>query len=185
MEKTSGLILDYYDDQDAVRDGKSAIGLAKSVPELFAKTAQVLTPEDRDRLPDDVFALTLVDGETLLKKFAMVDGGNTRLSVEYFLQTGHKLPLEAQKTAAANLLLGCGWYDIQLPESHKDLLTKVANGQFLTKSAFGLGGLLTAATIGPGALREANANMRTVQSAGGTIMTPDQLKAQRTTQQGA
>jgi len=184
MDKTSGLILDYYDDQEATRDGKSAIGLAANVPELFAKTAQVLSAEQRDQLPCDVFALTLIDGDSQLKKFAMNDAGNTRMSVEYFLQRGHILPLQAQKTAATNLLTGCAWYDVQLPDTHRDLLEKVAAGHFITKNAFGVAGLLTAAAMGPGALRETQANLKTVKPAGGTIMTPDQLKAQRASQQG-
>jgi len=45
------------------------------------------------------------------------------LSVEYFLKTAHRLPVEAQKVAAQNLVAACGWYDIEAPEE----LQKIAS----------------------------------------------------------
>jgi hypothetical protein len=172
MEKTSGLMLDYYDNPAGISPDKLT---------LLTKTAHILTEGERDKLPHDAFALVLYDNGTTLKKFAMVDAGNTLLSIEYFFKTGHQLPLEAQKTAATNLLTSCDWYDVALPPECHNVLTSVADGEPLSKLAFGLGGMLLGATMGPGALREAKSNMQAVQPAGGTIMTPDQLKAQRAT----
>jgi hypothetical protein len=113
MEKLSGLVLDIYDDP-AGEVLKTVFPTLDDVPELV-KTAQQLTPEMRGRLPDDAFALILEQNGSELKKFATIDAGNTALSVEYFLKTGHKLPVEAQKVAAHNLCVACGWFGIEPP----------------------------------------------------------------------
>lgn len=113
--QTSGLVLDVYDDVH----GSVIRGLFSSldaVPELL-KTAQAISPADRERLPDDAFALVLLNGEERLRKYACTDAGNTALSVFYFLENSHKLPEAAQKTAAANLVTACGWYDLAVPET--------------------------------------------------------------------
>lgn len=160
MEKLSGLVLDAYDDaQGAVMREIYSPGEA---PELL-KEAQALTAAERDQLPDHSFALVLVDGPVELKKFATVDAGNTVLSVEYFLKTAHKLPAEAQKVAAVNLVEACGWYDLEVPEE----LTKVALG------ALALG---TAALLAPGALGQASANMKATKGQS-RIMRPSQMQA--------
>lgn len=108
--RTSGLILDVYDDfrGDTIR---SLFPSRDAIPELV-KEAQALTGVERDLLPDDAFALVLLNGEEKLRKYACIDAGGTALSVMYFLEHGSKLPLEAQKTAAANLEVACGWYDL-------------------------------------------------------------------------
>lgn len=117
----SGLILDVYDDLkgDVLR---SLYPSQDTMPD-FIKSAQVLSSEDRQNLPDDVFALVLQSGEQSLRKFACIDEGNTILSVQYFLKNAHKLPEEAQKIAAANLVTACSWYDIAVPEP----LAKIAD----------------------------------------------------------
>ncbi len=120
MEKLSGLVLDVYDDPlgEVLR---AIFPRYDQVPELI-KSASVVRPEERAQLPDDLFALILVDGDVELRKYACVDAGNTALAVEYFMRLRHKLPEEAQKTAAANLVTACSWYDIEPPEK----LLKVA-----------------------------------------------------------
>jgi hypothetical protein len=82
------------------------------------------------------------------------------LSVEYFLKTAHKLPSEAQKTAARNLITACGWYGIDPPEE----LQKIAIG------------MLTAANLalmGPevvkGTTQEIKKNMQLAQASGGAV----------------
>jgi hypothetical protein len=118
--QTSGLILDMYDDYkgDHLR---SFFPTPNDIPE-FVKSAHALTPPQRDQLPDDVFALVMQNGEEVLRKYACIDEGNTIMSVMYFLENAHKLPEEAQKLAAANLQVACGWYNIQVPE----VLEKIA-----------------------------------------------------------
>jgi hypothetical protein len=110
MQKLSGLVLDVYDDGggELMRE---LYPLRGQVPELV-KQANLLTPEEYRSLPDDVFALVLRDGDITLRKFACIDPGSTALSVDYFLKTAHKLPVEAQKLAAENLMTACGWYGL-------------------------------------------------------------------------
>jgi hypothetical protein len=112
--------LDIYDDPSGfILKGK--IAALAEIPD-FVKTAERLTPQELEKLPDDVFALVALDGGRKMRKFACVDKGNTALSVVYFLENKDKLPIEAQKTAAANLLKACAWYDLDPPE----LLEKTA-----------------------------------------------------------
>lgn len=108
----TGSIIDFYDDPNGfVLKTKMA---AEQVPE-FIKTAQYLEDDKREGLPDDVFALVMLDQGEKLRKYACVDKGNTALSVIYFLENGDRLPEEAQKTAAANLLTACKWHGLQPP----------------------------------------------------------------------
>lgn len=112
--QTSGIVLDVYDDigGEVLR---SVFPEVAQIP-VFIKEAHALTPEERVRLPDDAFALVLLNGEEKLRKYACVDEGNTTLSVLYFLKHAHKLPREARQRVAENLKVACGWYDLDVPE---------------------------------------------------------------------
>lgn len=160
MKKLSGLVLDRYDFtvDPATQEGDARGDLVKM--------ARRFTPEELSRLPDETFAVILHDGDTTLKKFSMADAGNTGLSVLYFLENGHKLPVEAQKVAAANLVRGCEWYGLEAPEE-------------LKKIALGLGTAAMGALMVPGAMRESKNNLAASRGTGGAIMTPAQIKAQR------
>ena len=115
MNKIAGLVLDVYDDPK----GEVLRGIfptADDLPDLI-KEASHVTPELHAQLPDDAFALVLQNnGETTIRKYACVDEGNTALNVEYFIKTAHKLPEDAQKVAAQNLIVACGWYGIEPPQ---------------------------------------------------------------------
>lgn len=106
------MILDFYDDpQGTVL--KSKIPTHNAVPD-FIKTAEHLG--DRfDSLPDDVFALVMVDQGVKMRKYACVDKGNTALSVLYFIENHDRLPENAVKVAAVNLLAACEVHDIVPP----------------------------------------------------------------------
>lgn len=112
--------LDFYDDPS----GSVLKGRLPSIDDVpdFIKTAERLSESELNKLPDDVFALVALDGGRKMRKFACVDKGNTALSVIYFLENRDRLPVEAQKTAAANLIKACGWYDMAPPQE----LQKVA-----------------------------------------------------------
>ena len=158
MEKLSGLVLDVYDDPsgDVFR---SIFPTKENVPELL-KQAHFITPEERQELPDRVFSLVLHNDGEVLRKYACTDGGNTALSVEYFLKTASKLPQEAQKVAAENLVEACGWYGIDPPEQ-------------LQKIAIGLMGVANLAMTGPQVASEtANAlkqNKQLAEQSGGMV----------------
>lgn len=166
--QTSGLVLDLFDDvQGEVL--RSIYPTEQDLPEKV-KTAHALSSSEREKLPDDAFALVLLNGEQKLRKFACIDGGNTTLSVNYFLKTAHKLPVEAQKVAAENLIQACGWYDIEVPEA-------------LQKLAF-LGTAMNALTVIPTVTGTAHEMKNRLQEnkvlgAGGHVVTPDERAAFR------
>jgi hypothetical protein len=113
MRKLAGYVFDPYDDLDG-RVLKSLVPDSSGIPE-FIKTAHQLTEGQRMQLPDDCFALVMLDEGTKLKKYAMVDKGNTALSVMYLGSQAHLLPPEAVKTAALNLCHACQVHSLEAP----------------------------------------------------------------------
>lgn len=108
--------LDLYDDP------KGAI-LRKRFPDpsnlpgMF-KEGALLSQEERDRLPDSLFALVVRTKEASLRKFPCTDKANTGMSIVYFLDHAQPLlPAEFQKTAARNLVTACHWYGIDPPQA--------------------------------------------------------------------
>jgi hypothetical protein len=160
----SGLVLDFYDEP---RELTEIFPNQEDVPENI-KCASALSPEEHGSLPDHVFALVLRDGDHQLRKYACIDSGNTELAVHFFLKNAHKLPEEAQKTAAANLIKACGWYDLQPPDE-------------LEKIALGIGTglrLAIAPMIASDTAQQAKANMAAQSRfAPGTVITPQQQQA--------
>lgn len=165
---TSGLVLDVYDDfQGNVL--RSVYPTQEALPENV-KLAHALSAAERRQLPDDVFALVLIDGDTTLRKYACIDSGNTTLAVEFFLKTGHKLPAEAQKIAAENLLRACDMYELEVPEA----LQKIAVlGALLTA----LPAFETAAAV-PSQIRQNLAENQLLGS-GGHVVTDSERSALR------
>jgi hypothetical protein len=142
----TGSIIDFYDDPNGlVLKTKMA---SEQVPG-FIKTAQFLEEEHREKLPDDVYALVMIDQGAKFRKYACVDKGNTALSVIYFLENKDKLPEEAQKVAAANLLTACRWYDMQPPAP---LMKMAGIGGMLNA---GLGAMTVKDRVGQGMARHA------------------------------
>lgn len=130
--------LDFYDDPtgSVLKERLTSIDV---VPD-FVKTAERLNEEELNKLPDDVFALVAFDEGQKMRKFACVDKGNTALSVIYFMENRDRLPEEAQKTAAANLITACGWYDMAPPEElEKVALVGAAVGALTMASGVGAG----------------------------------------------
>lgn len=121
--QTSGVVFDFYDDMDK---GvlKRAFPTADRLPDAI-KTAHILRTDERLSLRDEAYALVMVNEGHALRKFACIDPGNTALSVVYFLANGQKLPGEAQKVAAANILSACD--EFGLPRH--PLLEKIASGE--------------------------------------------------------
>ena len=115
--KTAGVVFDFYDDLLGSHF-KKAFPSLNDVPEVI-KTAHILSPEEREVLRDEAYALILRNEGTTLRKFACVDEGNTILSVLYFMENYSKLPAEAIKTAAQNLEEFCGEFDIEVPTTVK------------------------------------------------------------------
>lgn len=164
--KTSGLVLDVYDDVngDVLR---TLYPRLEQVPGHI-KEAHPLTPGERDALPDEVFALVLCDGGHRTRKYACVDAGNTALSMGYFLKTAHRLPAAAQKTGAAQLCKAAAWYGLPVPAD-------------LEKLALGVGTLVSGAMAVPvlkGTGQEIKRNLAATRAIEGPghVITPAQLR---------
>lgn len=99
--KTAGVVFDFYDDvyQTHLKNIRVDTGTLRDI----VKQAHILSPEERNILRDEAYALVMSNEGTILRKFACVDAGNTVLSMLYFDQTADRLPIEAVKVAAANL----------------------------------------------------------------------------------
>lgn len=111
--KTAGLVLDFYDDRTG-ETLKSVYPSAEELPETV-KEAHILSPEERAVLRDEAYALILHSDDGQLRKFACVDEGNTALSTLYFLVNAEKLPAEAIKTAAQNLIAFNEEFGMEVP----------------------------------------------------------------------
>lgn len=103
--KTAGVVFDFYDDLSGSLL-KTAFPTPDELPEQI-KTAHFLSPEEREVLRDEAFALVMSNEGKVLRKFACVDAGNTLLSCLYFEEHAQKLPEEAVKVAAVNLASFC------------------------------------------------------------------------------
>jgi HPt (histidine-containing phosphotransfer) domain-containing protein len=138
-----GLVLEVYDSPKTLREMFPRL---EDLPESV-KTAHALGAEELARLPDGVFALVLRSGESVLRKYACIDRGNTELHVAFFLKHAHKLPKEAQALGAKNLLQACRWYGVSpRPE--------------LEKQALGLVGAANLALAGPSIVRGSGSKIR-------------------------
>lgn len=108
----TGSIIDFYDDPYGMVL-KSKLAYAQ-LPD-FIRKANFQDDEKLASLPDDAFALVMVDRGEKIRKYACVDKGNTALSAIYFLENKDKLPEEAQKVAAANIASYCQLYGLDVP----------------------------------------------------------------------
>ena len=163
MRTMSGLILDVYDDFNGTVL-RALYPDFEGIPSQV-KEAHVVTADESQRLPDDVYALVLVNSGEKMRKFACIDEGNTLLSIGYFLQTAHKLPEEAQKVAAANLKVACSWYDLDVPEE----LEKMAGGLSTALT------LMAAPSVIKGTHQTISENLsanRALTSSGADLVTP-------------
>jgi hypothetical protein len=118
--KTSSLVLDFYDDKSG-EILKQACPTPDNLPEEI-KIAHFLSPEERQILRDEAYALILHNDGQQLRKFACVDAGNTILSTLYFLETKDRLPEEAVKVAAQNLMSFNQDFGLPIPEKLASLM---------------------------------------------------------------
>lgn len=177
--QTSGLVLDVYDDFNG---GvlRAIFPTTSEIPDLV-KQADALGPTDRAKLPDNVFALVLQNGDQQLRKYACTDPGNTVLSVLYFTKNAHKLPLEAVKVAAANLNTACSWYGLEDLAKEAGLLGSAATGLVGHVAKNPLNTLASAAVapaLVQGTRQEIGGRMGAIRQherSGGGVVTPEQV----------
>lgn len=115
VDKYAGVTLDWYDDKGETL--KAKFPTLDSLPETI-KQASI---EPKEKLANEAFALVAIDGGNVLRKYACTDPGTTAMSVIYFMEHGDKLPLEAQKLAAANLVEACQYFEMKPPQAIEKL----------------------------------------------------------------
>lgn len=120
--KYAGVTLDWYDDQGLTL--KEKFPSKERLPELI-KQADVRA---KDSLPNEAFALVMVDSGHVFRKFACHDPGTTAMSTIYFMEHGDKLPEGAQKVAAARLVNACVRHGLMPPAA----MSKVAAADMLS-----------------------------------------------------
>lgn len=106
------LTVDHYDDPSVINN------LSPDVREGLSKVASDLSGR-LHALPDTDFALILwKQGDHLekLRKFACADAGNAALSATALLQNEKRLPKEAVKVAAANIVDALEDFSVPVPE---------------------------------------------------------------------
>lgn len=180
----SGQVLDIYDDYrgELLR---SIFPSQDLVPEAV-KTAHYLSSEEHASLPDDVFALVLVDQDRVFRKFACVDSGNVVLSARYLEKVGEKLPVEARLVALQNLSKAAAWYGMEelqeeLHQKTAGLIGMVGKAALNRAAANPLGTLMTAATLPSQikgtsqAIRQNMGAVRSLEQAGAGVVTPENV----------
>lgn len=110
--------VDFYDDGGEVLRNK----FGNYVPD-FIKEAEVLSEEYRDFLPDQAFALVLIDGPNKMRKYACVDKAHSAMNAIYFMENYKSLPYEARSIAAHNIKVACRKFGLEVP----DRLSKMAS----------------------------------------------------------
>lgn len=126
MRGIASFVVDQYDDTSG-EILASRFPNPEGLPD-FVKTAHRMTDDELTGMPDDAFALVLFDNGVKMKKFAMVDKGNTALSVVYLLEQGHLLPADVIKVAASNLINACEHYGLDVPKHLKEAAQKGVSG---------------------------------------------------------
>ena len=114
MQKVSTLVLDVFDDEGALL--KETFGYDELPTQM--KTANLNTEHDD-------WALVLEVEGTEFKKFACNDAGNTAVSLLYFLNNYEKLPDEAVKIAAVNLLDSAGRFKLYVPPELREIADRL------------------------------------------------------------
>ena len=100
-------VLDFYDDGGKLLRGMVSL---EDLPD-FVKSAAIMGSGHNT----NQYAVVLVEEGHSLPKFATADPGNTWISAAYFAKTRHLLPIEAQKTAAANLRDALTHFKLKVP----------------------------------------------------------------------
>jgi hypothetical protein len=111
QNRFSGVTVDFYDDLGGTL--KARFPSRDDLPDVV-KTASI---QPKEKLANEQFALVMVDQGHAFRKFACNDAGTTAMSAIYFMEHGDKLPLEAQKTAAAYITRALISHDLQPPEA--------------------------------------------------------------------
>jgi len=163
--RIAGIVLDLHDDPKGLVLRNKLASSGVDLPKKLA-SYRPLDEEQRDALPDRLFALVATSGDETVRKFAMDSAENLSLSLIYFDETHRLLPYETQQKVACNLINGCSWYEVDPPEG----LVKIALNP-LSALNVGLGVMDMASKAREGSM-QGRANMdafRQAQASGSKI----------------
>jgi len=122
----AGEIIDFYD--DANREGLRKTAAPQGVAnEAF----EVLSPEERDSLPDDMFGLVVITKTAeVIRKFPLVDGPHIWLAGQYLSMNGEKLATPMRVVAARHIKLAATGRPepVSLPADISDLADQYPPG---------------------------------------------------------
>jgi len=123
MDKFANDINDYLADNRV----EELSELFSKFSEEFVKSAEILLPEEMESLPNEDFGLIIVDGKTVLRKYACSSPELTILNTELLLKDASTIPDEFVKVAGWNLAKACHRF------GYTDGLTRLAKVASKTK----------------------------------------------------
>lgn len=123
MFKLSNQVLDVYDDVS-----KSHLRKLASINSNIS----VMTMEERNQLPDDDFALSVITKKAAkLNKFPVEAHDNTWLSNQYFAETFNRLPKTAAEIAAYHIKKACERFEIEPTAPVKEMAKEASTNIYL------------------------------------------------------
>lgn len=165
--QTSGKVFEVYDDHGALLRGESVSDLVKM--------GQALSPEQQERLPDNLFALVCrSENGDVLRKYACIDPGNTELAIRYFSKIAGTLPEDLREHVAENLKVAAGWYGLENEDFAKEAFLGFSAKAPLTSVMRGM----TAYDLATNTPKKIKGNMAAIRSmeGAGNVVTPEQVQ---------
>jgi hypothetical protein len=118
MFQVAGKVFDYYD--DILREGLTKLASAKDVT-AFQDTV-LLDPDDLEKLSDNKFAIVfLTKHANRVRKYPVIDSGNTWLSAQYFDMNCQRMPPAAQQIAAYHIKTAAQKYNVAISDNIQKL----------------------------------------------------------------
>lgn len=127
--KIAHVNLDFFDDNGSL--------LREYFPDVEDLPSQIKTASLNPPEIDDDYALVMQNGNYKIRKFACNDVANTAISTLYFLENYEKLPDQAVKTAAVNLVDSMNRFNLYIPEELRRLANVLDDdGEVETRSKY-------------------------------------------------
>lgn len=109
MSKVLGAVFDCYDD-------------VRFVNHVYAKALygdELIEPSELTKVADKDFAVKIIEGRNVFRKFPTYNPTITKVSCAYFLANRENLPEEVEKSAGYHLKLACSDHKLGTPDELK------------------------------------------------------------------